>query len=128
MISGINSWSYESPCIKWTHVYLPLLSAIKKAFTFVKDTLIRKDSRYFTATTVWDVSASTTAGTPSSEDQWLLVTAFLYSHTHLQTAKITNTCVENVTTSFPNCLAEARPMQYSILASSCHKKWTKLTD
>jgi len=48
---------------------LPLLSAIKKAFTFVKDTLIRKDSRYFTATTVWDVSASTTAGTPSSEDQ-----------------------------------------------------------
>jgi hypothetical protein len=44
---------------------LPLLSAIKKALTFVKDTLIMQDSRYFTISTFWDVSASMTAGTPS---------------------------------------------------------------
>jgi hypothetical protein len=45
-------------------MHSPLLSAIKKALTFAKVTLMVQDSKHFTTSTLLVVPASMTAGTP----------------------------------------------------------------
>lgn len=74
-----------------THTYLPLLSAIKKALTFVKFILRMQDSKHFTTSTLLVASAPVTATALSWEDTRLLCTASLNSDIHLQQQSITTT-------------------------------------